>query len=276
MFAKLFKKKHAQEQAKATFVAADTNKDGTLSVGELQALLQKAGVQWNTKRVQGLLAALDENGDGVVQRDEYVRALEDLGKFLDAAVAAAAEGGDEAKMVSDITGIPSMGQYTADMAQQVPTGRVICVYSIDMANLKVLNESTSHDAADAVLTWYAEELTRVVKPAEESILVDKASAYHMHGDEFCAVIVAAKGAAVGEFTAYARDTLLPLVAAIRYDYEAENYPESYMRVGALCSLDATYKKADDLQELVGKNLKLTYPDRSKVRSPAGCRGDGWG
>ena len=276
MFAKLFKKKHAQEQAKATFVAADTNKDGMLSVGELQALLQKAGVQWNTKRVQGLLAALDENGDGVVQRDEYVRALEDLGKFLDAAVAAAAEGGDEAKMVSDITGIPSMGQYTADMAQQVPTGRVICVYSIDMANLKVLNESTSHDAADAVLTWYAEELTRVVKPAEESILVDKASAYHMHGDEFCAVIVAAEGAAVGEFTAYARDTLLPLVAAIRYDYEAENYPESYMRVGALCSDGATYKKADDLQELVGKNLKLTYPDRSKVRSPAGYRGDGWG
>ena len=49
-----------------------------------------------------------------------------------------------------------------------------------------------------------------------------------------------------------------------------------MRVGALCSLDATYKTADDLQELVGKNLKLTYPDRSKVRSPAGCRGDGWG
>ena len=76
MFAKLFKKKHAQEQAQATFVAADTNKDGTLSVGELQALLQKAGVQWNTRRVQGLLAALDENGDGVVQRDEYVRALD--------------------------------------------------------------------------------------------------------------------------------------------------------------------------------------------------------
>jgi GGDEF domain-containing protein len=263
MFAKLFKKKHAQEQAKATFVAADTNKDGTLSVGELQALLQKAGVQWNTKRVQGLPAALDENGDGVVQRDEYVRALEDLRKVLDAA-AAAAEGGDKAKMVSDITGIPSMGQYTADMAQQVPTGRVICVYSIDMANLKVLNESTSHDAADAVLTWYAEELTRVVKPAEESILVDKVFAYHMHGDEFCAVIVAAEGAAVGEFTAYARDTLLPLVAAIRYDYEAEKYPESYMRVGALSSVDATYKTADDLQELVGKNLKLTYPDRSKV------------
>ena len=267
MFAKFFKKKHAQEQAKATFVAADTNKDGTLSVGELQALLQKAGVQWNTKRVQGLLAALDENGDGVVQRDEYVRALEDLGKVLMAL---------QAKMVSDITGIPSMGQYTADMAQQVPTGRVICVYSIDMANLKVLNESTSHDAADAVLTWYAEELTRVVKPAEESILVDKTFVYHMHGDEFCAVIVAAEGAAAGEFTAYARDTLLPLVAAIRYDYEAKKYPESYMRVGALCTVGATYKKADDLQELVGKNLKLTYPDRSKVRSPAGYRGDGWG
>eukprot|EP00964_Phaeocystis_antarctica_P163083 scaffold138606_cov127-Phaeocystis_antarctica.AAC.1 len=86
----------------------------------------------------------------------------------------------------------------------------------------------------------------------------------MHGDEFCAVLVAAESAGAADFAAYARDTLLLTIATIQFDYKKEGYPESYMRVGALCSVDATYEKADTLQEMVGKKLKLAYPDRSKV------------
>ena len=245
----------AMDAADDANVKTVTNKDGTLGVVELQELLEKAGVQCHLARRQGLLTFLGGK-DGVVQQDEFEGALEDLRKFLDTATA-------ETKMVSDITGIPSMGQYKKDMAE-VPTGRLVCVYGIDMANLKVLNDSTSHDEADVVLKWYAEELTNVVKSADSSELVEKAFAYHMHGDEFCAVLVAAESAGAADFAAYARDTLLLTIAAIQFDYKKEGYPESYMRAGALCSVDATYEKADTLQELVGKKLKLAYPDRSKV------------
>ena len=243
----------AADAADDANVKTVTNKDGTLGVVELQELLEKAGVQCHLARRQGLLTFLGGK-DGVVQQDEFEGALEDLRKFLDTATA-------ETKMVSDITGIPSMGQYKKDMAE-VPTGRLVCVYGIDMANLKVLNDSKGHDKADVVLKWYAEELTNVVKSADSSELVEKAFAYHMHGDEFCAVLVAAESAGAADFAAYARDKLLLPIAAIHY--KKEGYPESYMRAGALCSVDATYEKADTLQELVGKKLKLAYPDRSKV------------
>ena len=170
------------------------------------------------------------------------------------------------EMVSHITGIPSKGQYEKDIMEEVPTGRRVCVYGIDMAYLKVLNGSKSHDTADAVLKRYADELTDLVKSAESSELVERAFAYHMHDDEFCVLLVAAEGAGATAFAACARDTLLRRIADIKYDYEAEGYPESYLRVGALCSVDATYEKADGLQELVGKKLKLAYPDRSQVHA----------
>ena len=64
-----------------------THPDGALGVVELQALLEKAGVQCNPTRTKGLLTFLGGNGSGVVQQSDLKGALEDLRKFLDRAVA---------------------------------------------------------------------------------------------------------------------------------------------------------------------------------------------
>ena len=54
------------------------------------------------------------------------------------------------KNLSPITGIPNKAAYDLELSK-APQGRLRCVYSIDMANLKVLNDGSSHDEADVVL-----------------------------------------------------------------------------------------------------------------------------
>ena len=62
--------------------------DYLTSLVELQACLkEEAGVDWAPKRVQGLLAALDIDGDGKVQKEELVQSVQVLSKVLDSLVA---------------------------------------------------------------------------------------------------------------------------------------------------------------------------------------------
>ena len=58
--------------------AADTNKDGIISAEELGDMLRKAGEDWPDKRVEKLLGALDENGDGLVSLAEFKKGVEQL------------------------------------------------------------------------------------------------------------------------------------------------------------------------------------------------------
>ena len=73
-------------ELKASFATADTDKDGVLSVQELQCLLRKVGADWPERRVEGLLRALDVNGDGKVKEDEVVHSLMELCKVMNAVV----------------------------------------------------------------------------------------------------------------------------------------------------------------------------------------------
>jgi len=172
------------------------------------------------------------------------------------------------KNLSPITGIPNKAAYDL-LLKQAPQGRLRCVYSIDMANLKVLNDGSSHDEADVVLKWYAEQLQKEASRLKEHALVQDAGAYHVHGDEFCVVVCAAQGVDEAAFTVQAQETLRK-IAAIQYiNKQKPSYPETYLRIGALCAPDADYEKADVLQNLVGKQLKRDYPDRSKVCPLAG-------
>ena len=50
--------------------AADTDKDGIISVEELDAMLQDKGIDWPRKRKEKLLGALDEDGDGKITWEE--------------------------------------------------------------------------------------------------------------------------------------------------------------------------------------------------------------
>ena len=57
---------------------ADTDKDGIISVEELDAMLQETGIDWPRKRKEKLLGALDEDGDGKVGLAEFVKGTEQL------------------------------------------------------------------------------------------------------------------------------------------------------------------------------------------------------
>ena len=58
--------------------AADTDKDGIISVEELDAMLQETGIDWPRKRKEKLLGALDEDGNGKVDLAEFVKGTEQL------------------------------------------------------------------------------------------------------------------------------------------------------------------------------------------------------
>ena len=58
--------------------AANTDKDGIISVEELDAMLQEAGFDWPRKRKEKLLGALDEDGNGKVGLAEFVKGTEQL------------------------------------------------------------------------------------------------------------------------------------------------------------------------------------------------------
>ena len=60
------------------FHAADTDKDGKLTLQELGVMLQANGIAWSPKRIMGLLLAFDENDDGAIDLAEFVKGLEQL------------------------------------------------------------------------------------------------------------------------------------------------------------------------------------------------------
>ena len=62
----------------AAFHAADTDKDGKLTPQELGAMLRAKGITWSPKRIEGLLCAFDENGDGALDLAEFVKGLDQL------------------------------------------------------------------------------------------------------------------------------------------------------------------------------------------------------
>ena len=62
----------------AAFHAADTDKDGKLTAQELGAMLQAKGIAWSPKRIEGLLCAFDEDGDGALDLAEFANGLEQL------------------------------------------------------------------------------------------------------------------------------------------------------------------------------------------------------
>ena len=55
----------------AAFHAADTDKDGKLTPQELGAMLRAKGFAWSPKRIEGLLCAFDEDGDGALDLAEF-------------------------------------------------------------------------------------------------------------------------------------------------------------------------------------------------------------
>ena len=62
----------------AAFHAADTDKDGKLTPQELGAMLRAKGFAWSPKRIEGLLCAFDEDGDGALDLAEFANGLEQL------------------------------------------------------------------------------------------------------------------------------------------------------------------------------------------------------
>ena len=64
--------------------AADTDKDGIITAEELGAMLQTKGVDWPRLRIDKLLGALDENGDGLVDLAEFIKGAEQLAAIVGA------------------------------------------------------------------------------------------------------------------------------------------------------------------------------------------------
>jgi len=62
----------------AAYHAADADKDGKLTLQELGAMLQAQGIAWSPKRIEGLLCAFDEDGDGALDLAEFVNSLAQL------------------------------------------------------------------------------------------------------------------------------------------------------------------------------------------------------
>ena len=67
-----------KQRSKAAFIAADADKDGKVTLQELGAMLQAKGITWSPKRIEALLCAFDEDGDGALDLAEFVKGLEQL------------------------------------------------------------------------------------------------------------------------------------------------------------------------------------------------------
>ena len=67
-----------KRRSKEAFNAADTDKDGKLTLQELGAMLRAKGFAWSPKRIEGLLSAFDEDGDGALDLAEFAKGLEQL------------------------------------------------------------------------------------------------------------------------------------------------------------------------------------------------------
>ena len=66
------------------FNAADTDKDGKLSVEELVKMLTKAGLALPNERMEMLVRAFDENGDGALDFGEFSNGLHHMMAVADA------------------------------------------------------------------------------------------------------------------------------------------------------------------------------------------------
>ena len=66
------------------FNAADTDKDGKLSVEELVKMLTKAGLALPNARTEMLVRAFDENGDGALDFGEFSNGLHHMMAVADA------------------------------------------------------------------------------------------------------------------------------------------------------------------------------------------------
>jgi Ca2+-binding EF-hand superfamily protein len=61
------------EEVGETFDAIDTDRSGSLSRGELKDLLVRLGVKaWNDDDIARIVALMDTDGDGEIQRDEFL------------------------------------------------------------------------------------------------------------------------------------------------------------------------------------------------------------
>ena len=67
-----------RQRSKAAFIAADADKDGKVTLQELGAMLQAKGINWSPKRIEALLCAFDEDGDGALDLAEFAKGLEQL------------------------------------------------------------------------------------------------------------------------------------------------------------------------------------------------------
>ena len=77
---------------RATAAAAAAFSAGGIKTEQLQALCRKFGLELSNKRVAGLFAAMDEDGNGTLEEHEFVGALSSLrnsiGQMVEAATAA--------------------------------------------------------------------------------------------------------------------------------------------------------------------------------------------
>ncbi len=66
------------ESMRKLFDAYDTNKDQKISAGELEGLLEDAGIGNAFTRgawIKGIIQKLDQNGDKLIDWDEFSRAI---------------------------------------------------------------------------------------------------------------------------------------------------------------------------------------------------------
>ena len=62
------------EELKKAFAVMDTNGDGVVTKEELKNLLKGLGEEVNDEVVEEMIKIADENGDGKIQFDEFVKA----------------------------------------------------------------------------------------------------------------------------------------------------------------------------------------------------------
>ena len=56
----------------AVFNAADTNKNGTLEISEMQKCLKSSGIEFTDSEIDSIIKAADLNGDGTIDVSEFL------------------------------------------------------------------------------------------------------------------------------------------------------------------------------------------------------------
>jgi Ca2+-binding EF-hand superfamily protein len=124
----------AQQRADATaraFQQFDTNRDGSVSVKELQGGLEKAlRKELDESRVQKLMDQLDRSGDGVLQVDEFVD-LETLRNRFDAIIreeqGAAKEALKQAKLEAEAAALLQARRELLNDKEPTTTDKIISI-----------------------------------------------------------------------------------------------------------------------------------------------------